>query len=134
MVELREDAQSEQRERRDQEQQFAVRFDFTLKIYSTRPPFIYFKQRTVLFIRVADMQAAVAEQSRRRDEAVHTLESLIRDRDHINEQERLRLAGKMAEITEEVSKKVLQKEIKLRQEFQEKFSTVESVRYINVFS
>ena len=31
VVELREDAQSEQRERRDQEQQFAVRFDFTLK-------------------------------------------------------------------------------------------------------
>ena len=74
------------------------------------------------------MQASVAEQSRRREEAVHSLESMVRDRDHVHEQERLRLTSKIGEISEEVGKKVLAKEIKLRQEFQEKFSTVESVR------
>ena len=73
------------------------------------------------------MQASVAEQSRRREEAVHSLESMVRDRDHVHEQERLRLTSKIGEISEEVGKKVLAKEIKLRQEFQEKFSTVESV-------
>ena len=77
--------------------------------------------------RVSDLQAAVTEQARKREEAMHALDTLQRERDHGAETERIKLQSKIAEIAEEVSKKILQKEIKLRQESQDKFAALESV-------
>lgn len=73
------------------------------------------------------MQAAVTEQARKREEALHAFDSLQREREHTAEHERIKLHTKIGEIAEEVSKKILAKEIKLRQESQEKFATLETV-------
>ena len=61
---------------------------------------------------------------------MHALDVMQREKEHAAETERLRLQSKIAEIAEEVSKKILQKEIKLREENQAKFSHVEQVWHI----
>ena len=76
---------------------------------------------------MSDLQAAVTEQNRKREEALHALDVIQREREHAAEHERIKLQGKIAEIAEEVSKKILQKEIKLRQESQDKFAALETV-------
>lgn len=61
---------------------------------------------------------------------MHALEVIQREKEHAAETERLRLQSKIAEIAEEVSKKILQKEIKLREENQSKFSQMEQVKIL----
>ena len=51
-----------------------------------------------------------------------------REKEHAAETERIRLQSKIAEIAEEVSKKILQKEMKLREESSGKYSELEQVR------
>ena len=77
--------------------------------------------------RLADTNANIAEQTRRREEHMHALDVMQREKEHAAETERLRLQSKIAEIAEEVSKKILQKEIKLREEHQSKYSQIEQV-------
>ena len=88
-------------------------------------------QTWLLFLwtcRMSDLTAALAEQTRRREEAMHALSLIQREKDHAAEAERIKLQSKIAETAEEVSKKILQKEIKLREESQQKFALVEQVR------
>ena len=82
------------------------------------------------FDRLGDTNASLAEQSRRREEAIHALDAVQREREHAAEKERLRLQSKIAEIAEEVSKKILQKEMRLREENQSKYSKLEKVSAI----
>ena len=77
------------------------------------------------------MQAQVHEQSRKRDETVHTIDVVQREREHAADNERLKMQGKIAEIAEEVSRKILSKEIRLREEAQQKFGNIEKVRIGN---
>ncbi|CAH1794921.1 unnamed protein product [Owenia fusiformis] len=77
--------------------------------------------------RLSDMAGQLAEQNRRRDEAIHALDAVQREREHAAEIERQKLQGKIAEVAEEVSKKLLAKEIRLREETQDKFSTMEKL-------
>nr|XP_006814680.1 PREDICTED: coiled-coil domain-containing protein 154-like [Saccoglossus kowalevskii] len=80
-----------------------------------------------IHMRMNDMQAQVHEQARKRDEAMHALDQIQREREHATDNERVKMQGKIAEIAEEVSKKILQKEIKLREEAQQKFANVEKM-------
>ncbi|XP_077980786.1 uncharacterized protein LOC144435997 isoform X2 [Glandiceps talaboti] len=76
-------------------------------------------------MKMSDMQSQVHEQSRKRDEAMHALDVIQREREHAADNERLKMQGKIAEIAEEVSKKILHKEIRLREEAQQKFANIE---------
>lgn len=74
-----------------------------------------------------DLHNGLAEQTRKREEAMHALDVVQREREHAAENERIKLQSKIAEIAEEVSKKILHKEIKLREEATDKFSKIEKV-------
>ncbi|XP_041474639.1 golgin subfamily A member 6-like protein 22 isoform X5 [Lytechinus variegatus] len=76
-------------------------------------------------IKMNDLQAQLHEVSRKRDESMHALDVVQREREHAADNERLKMHGKIAEIAEEVSKKILSKEIRLREEAQQKFSNIE---------
>ncbi|XP_064623698.1 coiled-coil domain-containing protein 154-like isoform X3 [Lineus longissimus] len=76
-------------------------------------------------IRVNDLQASLLEQSRKRDEAIHALDTMHREKEHAAETERLKLQNRVAEMVEDVSKRILQKDIKLREETQDKFLQIE---------
>jgi len=84
--------------------------------------------KSILFCRVNDLHTNLAEQNRKREEAMHALDVVQREREHAAESERIRLQSRIAEIAEEVSKKILHKEIKLREEATDKFSKIEKVR------
>ena len=73
------------------------------------------------------MGASVSEQARKREESLHSLDVIQREREHAVETERIKLQSKIAEIAEEVSKKMLQKEMKLREESQARYAQVEQV-------
>ena len=74
-----------------------------------------------------DLHNGLAEQTRKREEAMHALDVVQREREHAAENERIKLQSRIAEIAEEVSKKILHKEIKLREEATDKFSKIEKV-------
>ncbi|XP_033630840.1 golgin subfamily A member 6-like protein 22 isoform X2 [Asterias rubens] len=99
LMDLRNRVTTEETERRQQEQNF--------------------------FLKLNDVQAQVHEQSRKRDETVHTIDVVQREREHAADNERLKMQGKIAEIAEEVSRKILSKEIRLREEAQQKFGNIE---------
>jgi len=50
-----------------------------------------------------------------------------REREHNSEKEKIQLQSKIAEIAEEVGKKILQRELKLREDTRQKFSQLEQV-------
>ncbi|XP_074648351.1 coiled-coil domain-containing protein 154-like isoform X2 [Tubulanus polymorphus] len=75
--------------------------------------------------RLNDLQVSISEQNRRREEAIHALDTMAREKEHAAEAERLRLHNRIAELVEECSRKILSKEIKLREETQEKYLEVE---------
>ncbi|XP_070579811.1 coiled-coil domain-containing protein 154-like isoform X5 [Ptychodera flava] len=78
-----------------------------------------------VYIKMNDMQSQIHEQGRKRDESMHALDVIQREREHAADNERLKMQGKIAEIAEEVSKKILHKEIRLREEAQQKFANIE---------
>ncbi|XP_022089345.1 golgin subfamily A member 6-like protein 22 isoform X2 [Acanthaster planci] len=99
LMDLRNRVSTEETERRQQEQNF--------------------------FLKINDLQSQVHEQSRKRDETLHTIDVVQREREHAADNERLKMQGKIAEIAEEVSRKILSKEIRLREEAQQKFGNIE---------
>ncbi|XP_038063722.1 golgin subfamily A member 6-like protein 22 isoform X5 [Patiria miniata] len=99
LMDLRNRVTTEETERRQQEQNF--------------------------FLKLNDIQSQVHEQSRKRDETIHTIDVVQREREHAADNERLKMQGKIAEIAEEVSRKILSKEIRLREEAQQKFGNIE---------
>ena len=58
---------------------------------------------------------------------LHQLEVAQRERDHTAETERIRLQSKLADMSEELNQKLLQKEIKLREDSQKKLADLEKV-------
>ena len=77
--------------------------------------------------RLSELQSNQAEQARRRDELIHQLEVVQRERDHTAETERIRLQSKLADMSEELHQKLLQKEMKLREDSQKKLADLEKV-------
>ena len=80
-----------------------------------------------MYSRVTDLQASLSEQTRQQDAAVHALDVIRREKEHAADTERIKLQGRIAEVAEEVIKKVLNREIKLREETDHKFSQIEQV-------
>ncbi|KAK2166877.1 hypothetical protein LSH36_34g07043, partial [Paralvinella palmiformis] len=75
--------------------------------------------------RLSDLQSNIREQSRKSDEAINAMDAMNREREHNSEKEKIQLQSKIAEIAEEVGKKILQRELKLREDTRQKFSQLE---------
>lgn len=73
------------------------------------------------------MQQDLADQNRKREEAMHAMDMIHREKEHSAENDKLRLQGKLTETMEELNKRMLTKEIKLREELQEKCTHLERV-------
>lgn len=67
------------------------------------------------------------ELDRKREEDLFSTSRQSKDKENKLEAERSALANKMAEISEEQSKKMLQKEMRLREDAQSKFVALEKV-------
>ncbi|XP_064594874.1 coiled-coil domain-containing protein 154-like isoform X2 [Liolophura sinensis] len=77
--------------------------------------------------RLNDVSSTVAQQNTKRDEFLHSRDLMQREKEHEANTERLKLQNKMAEMVEEVSRKILAKEMKLREEAQEKYLQLEKI-------
>ncbi len=60
---------------------------------------------------------------------MHNMEVMQREKEHNQETDKLKMNSKIGDISEEVSKKLMQKEMKLREEMQSKYSELEKVRF-----
>ena len=76
----------------------------------------------------------LGEQNRKREEALHAIEMVHREREHAAETEKLKLHGKLTENMEEMNKRLLTKELKLKEEMQDKYQQLEKVRHKRMLS
>lgn len=53
---------------------------------------------------------------------------LLREKEHLSAAERMTLTSKVADTVEDVNKKLLSKEIKMREEMQDRYLNLERVR------
>ena len=58
---------------------------------------------------------------------MHTMDILLREKDHANQADKLNLTSKVADTVEDVNKRLLSKEIKMREEMQERYLQLERV-------
>jgi molybdopterin converting factor small subunit len=61
---------------------------------------------------------------------MHSMDILLREKDHASQADKLSLTSKVADTVEDVNKKLLSKEIKIREEMQERYLQLERVREI----
>ena len=83
-------------------------------------------------VRLGDVQSSLNEQTRKREEAMHALEVLAREKEHAAEIERAKMQQKIAETAENVTKKILSKEMALREETQKKYQQLEEVIHLMI--
>lgn len=83
--------------------------------------------------RIYELQQALSEANRRRDEGMHTMDIILREKDHANQADKLNLTSKVADTVEDVNKRLLSKEIKMREEMQERYLQLERVRFKSSF-
>lgn len=62
---------------------------------------------------------------------MHTVDMLLREKEHVNAAERMTLTTKVADTVEDVNKKLLSKEIKMREEMQDRYLNLERVCLVN---
>nr|XP_034318090.1 early endosome antigen 1 isoform X14 [Crassostrea gigas]XP_034318091.1 early endosome antigen 1 isoform X14 [Crassostrea gigas] len=75
--------------------------------------------------KIYELQQALSEANRRRDEGMHTMDIILREKDHANQADKLNLTSKVADTVEDVNKRLLSKEIKMREEMQERYLQLE---------
>lgn len=78
--------------------------------------------------RVHELQQQLNDASRKREESMHTVDMLLREKEHLSAAERMTLTSKVADTVEDVNKKLLSKEIKMREEMQDRYLNLERVR------
>ncbi|XP_077980294.1 uncharacterized protein LOC144435582 [Glandiceps talaboti] len=78
-------------------------------------------------MKMNELQSQIHDQGRKREEAIHALDAKQRDREHAANNERLKLQGKLAETAEELNKNITNKEIRIREEMQQKFGSIEQI-------
>ncbi|XP_059170731.1 putative leucine-rich repeat-containing protein DDB_G0290503 isoform X2 [Physella acuta] len=71
------------------------------------------------------LQENLSEQNRKREEAMHAMDMIQREKEHLSENEKIKLQGRITESVDEVNKRLLTKEIKLREELQDKYKQME---------
>lgn len=74
-----------------------------------------------------ELKQLISEQNRKREESMHALDMIAREKEHKTESDRMKQQAKVAETLEDINKKILNKEIKLREEIQDKHVQLEKV-------
>ena len=69
------------------------------------------------------------ENNHKRGQEMYANSMNSREKESLLENERTAIASKLAELSEEQSKKMLQKEVRLREDAQAKFALLEKVRF-----
>ena len=77
--------------------------------------------------KIQDMATAIVEQNRRREESLRVLENSQSEKDRAYDSDRQRLQVRVHEIAEEVTKKMLNNEMRVREELQNRFVSIEKV-------
>ncbi|KAL8566126.1 hypothetical protein ACOMHN_005102 [Nucella lapillus] len=75
--------------------------------------------------KVSELNLALGEQNRKREEAIHSMDMAQKERERAAETEKLRLQGKLTESMDEVNKCLITKDLKLREEMQDKHQQLE---------
>ena len=98
-----------------------------VQLYPTNSLAFHLKIFIVSFIRFGELQTGLAEDGRRRDEMLHSLELSQKERSHAVDAELGRLNQRIADMVEEASRRVAQCEMKLKEEIVAKFTHLEKV-------
>ena len=77
--------------------------------------------------RINELQSSLSEQTRKREENMHTVDMVLREKDHAAQAERLQINAKVTDTMEDVNKKLLTKEMKIREDIQAKYLQLEKV-------
>ncbi|XP_067670820.1 coiled-coil domain-containing protein 154-like isoform X5 [Haliotis asinina] len=80
-----------------------------------------------LQLRTNELKQLIAEQNRKREESMHALDMIAREKEHQAESERMKQQAKIGESLEDINKRILNKEIKLREEVQDKYVQLEKL-------
>ncbi|CAK8678043.1 unnamed protein product [Clavelina lepadiformis] len=78
-------------------------------------------------LKLSDLQSNMSDISHRRQEELQSLEESRKEHHHLEENERMKLQKKIQIVVEEMSEKLLQKEVRLREEALKKFIDVEKL-------
>ncbi|KAL3875912.1 hypothetical protein ACJMK2_033817 [Sinanodonta woodiana] len=77
--------------------------------------------------KIGELYTSINEQTRKREETMHTVDMLLREKEHNAQSDRLNLSSKLNDNVEELNKKLLAKEMKLREEIQTKYMQLEKM-------
>lgn len=69
----------------------------------------------------------LSEQVRKREENMHTVDMVLREKDHAAQAEKLQMTAKVTDTVEDLNKRLLSKEMKIREEIQAKYLQLEKV-------
>ncbi|KAK3585997.1 hypothetical protein CHS0354_033114 [Potamilus streckersoni] len=77
--------------------------------------------------KIGELYTTINEQTRKREETMHSVDMLLREKEHNAQSDRLNLSAKLNDNAEEINKKLLSKEMKLREEIQTKYLQLEKM-------
>ena len=83
-------------------------------------------------VSLEQLKAVVQENNLKREEEVYASAMSSKEKESLLENERNMISTKLAEINEDQNKKMLQKEIRLREDAQAKFVLLEKVRFVRL--
>ncbi|KAK3091323.1 hypothetical protein FSP39_018929 [Pinctada imbricata] len=75
--------------------------------------------------KIHELQQQLAESNRKREENMHKIDLLLREKEHSAQADRINLNSKVADTVEDVNKRLLSKEIKIREEMQDRYLQLE---------
>ena len=86
----------------------------------------------ILNFSIEQLRAVVQESHHQREQELYAQSMNSKEKEDLLENERSMIASKLAELSDEQSKKMLQKEIRLREDAQSKFTLLEKVSSVRV--
>ena len=69
----------------------------------------------------------LSEQVRKREENMHNVDMVLREKDHTAQAEKLQMTAKVTDTVEDINKRLLSKEMKIREDIQGKYLQLEKV-------
>ena len=87
----------------------------------------------ILNFSIEQLRAVVQESHHQREQELYAQSMNSKEKEDLLENERSMIASKLAELSDEQSKKMLQKEIRLREDAQSKFTLLEKVSSVRVY-
>ena len=77
--------------------------------------------------RVNELTIQLSEQVRKREENMHNVDMVLREKDHTAQAEKLQMTAKVTDTVEDINKRLLSKEMKIREDIQGKYLQLEKV-------